>query len=227
MAIPPFSKTPIPMEVPVKLPDATGSGKSKMAASKFEIRVSQLVYKKAMQYQRQYLCFCCPTPKTWVQPSEFCCYHMYELRCTLFLVYFRFMAVIFDFRHTRTSDSLGSSLFVLPDPKNMCVAVGMSLLSCVRAKINVIPFLLPVNGRHLCFPTYTDVRQSPHESLHVAGPRKHRHSRWNCIAILYTSWNERISSSQAAILNFPLPVSLRSVVQHCNYSHWIAGYRSN
>ena len=35
----------------------TGSGKSKMAACKLEIRISQLVYKVAMQLKRLYLCF--------------------------------------------------------------------------------------------------------------------------------------------------------------------------
>ena len=32
----------------------------------------------------------------------------------------------------------------------------------------------------------------------------------------------RISSLHAAILDFTLPVSSRSVVQRCHYSHWIA-----
>ena len=57
------------------------------------------------------------------------CYLVYELRYTLFPVYFRLMAAIFDFRLTRTSDSVPTSLSVLPDPENMGLAVGISLLS--------------------------------------------------------------------------------------------------
>ena len=45
------------MEILLKLPDATGSGKPKMAACKLEIRISQLDGNKmATKFQRQYLC---------------------------------------------------------------------------------------------------------------------------------------------------------------------------
>jgi len=45
------------------------------------------------------------------------------------------MAAIFDLRHTQTSDSIPTSLSVLPNPKNMGrpIAVGISLLSCIEA----------------------------------------------------------------------------------------------
>ena len=72
------------------------------------------------------------------------------------------MAAIFDLRHTRTSDSNPTSLFELPDPKNMGIAVEISLLSCIEAEIYVISFLLPVNGRHLRFQTYPNGGQSFH-----------------------------------------------------------------
>jgi len=45
------------------------------------------------------------------------------------------MAAIFDLRHTQTSDSIPTSLSVLPDPKNMGIAVGILLLSCIEAQI--------------------------------------------------------------------------------------------
>jgi len=38
---------------------------------------------------------------------------------------------------------------VLPDLKNMGIAVGISLLSCIEAEIYVISYLLPVNDSHL------------------------------------------------------------------------------
>ena len=56
---------------------------------------------------------------------------------------------MFDFRHARTSDSIPTSLSVLPDSENMGIAVGISLLSCIEAEIYVMSVLLPVNGRHL------------------------------------------------------------------------------
>jgi len=62
---------------------------------------------------------------------EIRCYHEYGLRYTLFHIYFRLMATIFDYRHTQTVYSFSTSLSVLP--KNMGIAVRFSLLSCVEA----------------------------------------------------------------------------------------------
>ena len=45
------------MELLVELPDATGSGKTKMAARKLEMRLPQLVHKIAMKLQRLRLYF--------------------------------------------------------------------------------------------------------------------------------------------------------------------------
>ena len=45
------------MEPLVELPNATGSGQSKMAAGKFGILLSQPVHKTATKFQRLYLCF--------------------------------------------------------------------------------------------------------------------------------------------------------------------------
>ena len=46
---------------------------------------------------------------------------------------------------------------MLPDTENLGIAVGISLLSCIRAEIYVVSYVLPVNGRQLRFPTYPDV----------------------------------------------------------------------
>ena len=54
------------------------------------------------------------------------------------------MAAIFYFRHNRTSDSILTSLFVLPDLENMGIAVEISLLSCLEAEIYVSFYALPV-----------------------------------------------------------------------------------
>ena len=103
------------------------------------------------------------------------------------------------FLHTRTSDSLPTSLSVLPDPENVGIAVGIAFLSCIRAKTYVISYLLPVYVRHLWFPTYTDVERPSHQSLRVARSRKQRCSRWNCFAILYTSWDMRYFLSTSGL----------------------------
>jgi len=59
----------------------------------------------------------------------------------------------------QTWNCIPSSLSVLPDPRNMSVAVGISLLSCIRAEVYVISYLLPVNGRHLWFTTNPNTEQ--------------------------------------------------------------------
>jgi len=45
------------------------------------------------------------------------------------------IAAIFDLRHIQTSDYIRPSLVVLPDPENICIAVGNSLLACIRADL--------------------------------------------------------------------------------------------
>ena len=59
------------------------------------------------------------------------------------------MAAIFDSRHTQTSDSIPINLSVLPNPENMGLAVGISLLSFIRTEVYVTSYVLPINGRHL------------------------------------------------------------------------------
>ena len=54
------------------------------------------------------------------------------------------------------SDSIPVSLCVLPDPENMGIAVEISLLSCIKAEINVLSFLHPVNCRHLLHTRMSD-----------------------------------------------------------------------
>jgi len=69
------------------------------------------------------------------------------------------MAAIFDLGRAQTWNRIPSSLSVLPDSGNMDVAVGISLLSCRRAEIYAISYLLPGNGRHLLFMTCPDIVQ--------------------------------------------------------------------
>jgi len=80
--------------------------------------------------------------------------NIYVLSYEQFTKYFQLMDAIFDFQQARTYDSIPNSLSLSPDPGNMGVAVGISLLSCVRAEIDVISYLLPVNGSHHWFTTY-------------------------------------------------------------------------
>ena len=53
----------------------------------------------------------------------------------LFRMHFRFIVAIFYFQHTQASDNIFISLSVLPDPENMGIAVGISLLSGIQANI--------------------------------------------------------------------------------------------
>jgi len=43
------------------------------------------------------------------------------------------MATIFDLRHIQASNSFRISLCVLSNPKNMGIAVAVSLLACIEA----------------------------------------------------------------------------------------------
>ena len=74
---------------------------------------------------------------------------VYELSRTLFSTNFQSVASIFDTRHTNTSDNVPTSFSILSDPENMCIAVGILLITCIEVEIYVLSFLLPVNGRHL------------------------------------------------------------------------------
>ena len=105
---------------------------------------------------------CCPTPKTWVKPLKIRSHRIYKPRYALRYIYFRLPAAIFEFSQIHTSDGPRSSLIVQPHPENMSVSVGTSLLSCIRAEINVMSFFLPVNGCHHRISTYPDVGQYSH-----------------------------------------------------------------
>jgi hypothetical protein len=76
-------------------------------------------------------------------------------------IYFRLIAVIFNFSLIRTSDRVRGSLIVLPDLENMSVAVGLSMLSCTQADKDVNTYQLPVNSRHLDF-RHTQLLDSLH-----------------------------------------------------------------
>ena len=48
---------------------------------------------------------------------------------SLTAIYLQLMAAIFDLQHTQTSDSILTGFSMLPDPENMGIAVGISVLS--------------------------------------------------------------------------------------------------
>ena len=49
------------------------------------------------------------------------------------------MAAVFSFSLIRTTVSVLGSLVVLLDLKNMCMAVGIPMLTCTQADMNVLP----------------------------------------------------------------------------------------
>ena len=58
-------------------------------------------------------------------------------------VNWQFICAIFDSSRIRTSGSLCSSLELLSNPEYMSIAVGISLLSCIKGDIYVRSILLP------------------------------------------------------------------------------------
>ena len=109
-----------------------------------------------------------PDPENISTAVGYRCYRVLKLSYALCNIYFRLMAAIFDIPLIRTLGSLRSSLVVLPDSEIVGIAVGISLLSCIRAEAYVISYLLPVNGCHIRFSTYSDVGKYSHYSLRVA-----------------------------------------------------------
>ena len=65
----------------------------RLKAAVCDIRHTQITDSKATVSP----CSCYPTPKTCLQPMEFRCHRVYELRYALYLIYFLFKAAIFDF----------------------------------------------------------------------------------------------------------------------------------
>ena len=59
----------------------------------------------------------------------------------------------------------------------------------------------------------------------IAGPRKHRWITLIVVDISYSNGVRRISSLEAAIFDFPLPIASGSVTNWCYQSHWLAGWR--
>ena len=85
----------------------------------------------------------------WLQKQEYSRWNFFAImymswdKYTSFPMYFRLVVAIFDFRHTMKSASILTTFFVLPDPENMGIAVGILLLSCIRAEIRVTTSFLP------------------------------------------------------------------------------------
>jgi len=63
------------------------------------------------------------------------------------------MAAIFDFQLTQTSDSIRTGPDVLPNPENMGIDVGISLLTDMQPKIQdwCYTYTSAVHGRHFSF----------------------------------------------------------------------------
>jgi len=70
--------------------------------------------------------------------------------------------------------SFYTSAVMMHDLKNIGMAVGILLPSCVQAELHVISYPLMVTSRHLWFLTHPDTRQCLDQSSRVAWHRKHR-----------------------------------------------------
>ena len=98
------------------------------------------------------------------------------------------------------------TVYFLLDTAGVNSFVAFSLLTCIQAEINVFQvYMQPSWIFHPVTPRL--VVQHCHYFHWIAGPRKHRYSRWNFVAIFCTRGDKCISSLEAAILDFPLPVA--------------------
>jgi len=129
----------------------------------------------------------CLTLKSWVYPLEFRFYHEYKVRYKLFRNHFHLQTAIWFLTHPDIRPYLDQSSRVV-DIKNIDMSVGVVLISRIQAEIYVIPYSLSVKCRHLWFPTHPEKWQCLNQSGCVAWRRKHRYSRWNCVANMCTSW---------------------------------------
>ena len=84
------------------------------------------------------------------------------------------MAAIFEFQHTQTSDSIPTSLSVMPDPENIGIAVGISLLSWLKAEIYVISYLLPILSRHIGYLVGVTLVLTPPSHSPVISKKSHQ-----------------------------------------------------
>ena len=80
------------------------------------------------------------------------------------------MAVIFNLPLTLISESVYTYSAVLLDAKNVCVAFGISLLSCIEAEILCNYICASGYGDHLQFNTYPDVEWCSHYSCVLLDP---------------------------------------------------------
>jgi len=82
-------------------------------------------------------------------------YGLSNMMYTSLCKHFRSIATIFDFHHIQTSDSILTSLSVLPRTgKTLVKDVDISFLSCIWVEIHVIYYMFPVSVHHLRFSTY-------------------------------------------------------------------------
>ena len=82
-----------------------------------------------------------------IRPLEISSYRVYKLRYELCHIYFQLQAAIFEFSQIHTLNSPCSSLIMQPDPENMGIAIGISLLSCIRAEIYIYVISLCTFGQ--------------------------------------------------------------------------------
>ena len=98
------------------------------------------------------------------------------------------------------SENIQPSLVVLLDPKNLGVAVVISLLSYIQVEIYVTACVLPVEGGHVWFTSHFDVKEDP--TLPHCVPQK----CWYPLEIWFVSYSNYdmliTSGVIAAIVNF-------------------------
>jgi len=123
-------------------------------------------------------------------PLEFCCYHLHKLRCTLFHIHVRLQAAMSDFSLISTIDSVYISPVVLLDIKSIYLYNHWNFVVIMYTSWDTLYFKSTSGYKSSSFISYSpDLRQCWDQYSRVAWHRKYGYSRWNFVAIMYTSWN--------------------------------------
>ena len=119
----------------------------------------------------------------------------------------KLICTIIDSSQIHTASSLRSSLVVLPNSKNMGIAVEMSLLSCIQAEMYAIPYLRPVMAANFDSSQIHKSGSFAQRSRRVARLQNMAiNNCWKFVAISPGSGDIDTSGLEAAILDSPHPV---------------------
>jgi len=130
------------------------------------------------------------TAKKLVRPVEFCCYHVYKLRYTLFQIYIKFQAKICNISPTQTSSCTNICLIMLFDAKDVRIPLEFHVSSICNVTFKCFRF----HVRHFHF------QLNSHRFVHRAmllwaavNTQKQTQQRWICFQSWFTSFDSMVT----------------------------------